>query len=541
MKHIIKRIIPVLLLLCMVVSLLPGTAAAAGKITTTPTGYTSAEDVQYVKSGKYVLNWGARGEDCTFLTTYAEDFYTGSYTYDILSEKAGGSGTSNAYSSELYKALQSMMKAEHSHQTAYQETRYQYCYTDCLLSDKSHISSFYSGKELSGTWDGGATWNREHTWPNSKGLGGNDENDIMMLRPTWVSENSSRGNTAYGQSSGYYDPGVSVRGDCARIVLYVYVRWGNTSHMWGRSGVMESLDVLLQWMEEDPVDTWEMGRNDAVQSITGTRNVFVDYPEYAWLMFGREIPEDMTTPSGIASDGSSSNPGDTTCKHSTTVIRNAKNATCTTAGYTGDTYCSDCQKKLSSGSTIPAKGHTNANNDNLCDVCGEIVNCSHAATEVKDAKEATCSEAGYTGDTYCTVCGEKIASGESVPVVAHTEQVVNAKNATCTTAGYTGDTICSVCGTQIAAGKTIPATFEHTYGDWTVMKEATGKEAGRQQRVCASCGKKEIQPIPATGEAGALQTWHWIVIAGSAALAGCTVFLVVFIGKRRKKEQNGNL
>ena len=181
MKHIITRIIPVLLLLCMVVSLLPGTAAAAGKITTTPTGYTSAEDVQYVKRGKYVLNWGARGEDCTFLTTYAEDFYTGSYTYDILSEEAGGSGTSNAYSSELYQALQSMMKAEHSHQTAYQETRYQYCYTDCLLSDKSHISSFYSGKELSGTWDGGATWNREHTWPNSKGLGGNDENDIMML------------------------------------------------------------------------------------------------------------------------------------------------------------------------------------------------------------------------------------------------------------------------------------------------------------------------------------------------------------------------
>ena len=44
---------------------------------------------------------------------------------------------------------------------------------------------------------------------------------------------------------------------------------------------MESLDVLLLWMEQDPVDTWELGRNDAVQAITGTRNVFVDYPEYA--------------------------------------------------------------------------------------------------------------------------------------------------------------------------------------------------------------------------------------------------------------------
>jgi hypothetical protein len=50
-------------------------------------------------------------------------------------------------------------------------------------------------------------------------------------------------------------------------------------------------------MEQDPVDTWEMGRNDAVQSITGTRNVFVDYPEYAWLLFGEECPKDLVTPS----------------------------------------------------------------------------------------------------------------------------------------------------------------------------------------------------------------------------------------------------
>ena len=43
-----------------------------------------------------------------------------------------------------------------------------------------------------------------------------------------------------------------------------------------------------------------MGRNDAVQSITGTRNVFVDYPEYAYLLFGREVPESLVTPSGEA-------------------------------------------------------------------------------------------------------------------------------------------------------------------------------------------------------------------------------------------------
>ncbi len=269
-------------------------------ITTTATGYTSAHQVSYKKSGNYIANWGARGEDCTFLSTYAQSFYTGSYVYDTLSERKGGIAQGDAPSSDLYKQLQALMKSKHSHQTSYNETRDQYKYTDCVRNDTSTISSFYSGKSLSGKWDGGDTWNREHTWPNSKGLDGNDENDIMMLRPTWKQENSSRGNTAYGLGSGYYDPGESVRGDCARIVLYVYVRWGNTGKMWGTSGVIQNMNVLLEWMAEDPVDTWEMGRNDAVQAITGTRNVFVDYPEYAWLLFGQKMPDDMVTPSGEA-------------------------------------------------------------------------------------------------------------------------------------------------------------------------------------------------------------------------------------------------
>lgn len=306
MKRLAKFFLPAALVVSLTVPAVSAKAQTvrAAEITTTATGYTSAEDVEYVKSGNYVVNWGARNEDCVFLSEYAQSFYTGGYTYEILSQKSGGSSQSTAPSSALYSALQSMMKAKQTKQTSYKETRYMYCYTDCLRNDYTMISSFYSGKTLSGTWDSGSTWNREHTWPNSKGLGGNDENDIMMLRPTSVSENSSRGNTAYGESSSYFDPGESVRGDCARIVLYVYVRWGNTSNMWGTKGVMENLDVLLKWMEEDPVDTWEMGRNDAVQSITGTRNVFVDYPEYAWLLFGSEIPENLITPSFVTNDES---------------------------------------------------------------------------------------------------------------------------------------------------------------------------------------------------------------------------------------------
>ena len=47
-----------------------------------PTGYKKASDVEYVKSGSYIANWGAREEDCVFLSTYAQNFYTGSNTYE---------------------------------------------------------------------------------------------------------------------------------------------------------------------------------------------------------------------------------------------------------------------------------------------------------------------------------------------------------------------------------------------------------------------------------------------------------------------------
>ncbi len=279
-------------------------------VTTTPTGYTEASDVVYktFKNGSYsgVMNWGARGEDCVFLSPNAEAFYVGSYTYDTLSDLQGGTSQSNAASSALYKALQSMMKNEHSHIISYDATRPLYAYTDCVSNDSSRIVSFYTGEFYTSTWNSGNIWNREHMWPRSKCINQSkkeDSADIMMLRPESASANSSRGNKGYGEGSAFYDPGESSRGDCARVILYGYTRWGNTGYMWGASGVIENLEILLRWMEEDPVDTWEMGRNDAVESITGTRNVFVDYPEYAWLLFGREIPDDMVTPSGIAASG----------------------------------------------------------------------------------------------------------------------------------------------------------------------------------------------------------------------------------------------
>ena len=302
MKKITMRTLAWLTSLMLVVSLF----AAAFVL---PVG---AATVDYVYSGKYVYNWGERDEPATFLSPMAEDFYAdNNVTYQRLASYSGSSTVSSVPYSALFSQLHELMYDNLDNPTSYDATRDLFKYTDCENSGGS-ISSFYSGKAIGPSWDGGKTWNREHVWPNSKSNGGSNSNtqretDIMMLRPASVSENSSRSNTAYGEGSKFYDPnelGQNVRGDAARIVLYVYVCWGGSDkhdgaldYMWGSSGVMESKDVLLKWMEEDPVDTWELGRNDSVEAITGTRNVFVDYPELAFLLFNEDVPDNYDTPS----------------------------------------------------------------------------------------------------------------------------------------------------------------------------------------------------------------------------------------------------
>ena len=296
----------------------PATAA------TTATNYESADDVVYVKNDNYIYNWGAREEDCTFLSTLAVGFHSGDYSFEKISSHKGGTDEIDTPSSELYNALQEFMIKNHKTLTTYNGTKSLYCYTDCVSSDTQYLSSFYLGESYESSWPyGGDPWNREHVWPRSKcknkksGSEKEETADIMTLRATNKNENSSRNNKAYANqstvdknSADFYNPdknGQDIKGDCARMLLYNYTRWGTVpeilSHMWGADGVIEDLTTLLSWMQSDPVDTWEMGRNDAVQSITGTRNVFVDYPEYAWLLFGKEVPTDMVTPSGLAKSG----------------------------------------------------------------------------------------------------------------------------------------------------------------------------------------------------------------------------------------------
>ena len=165
--------------------------------------------------------------------------------------------------------------------------------TDLVLTDASKnegkMICYYCHEEMNGKWDGGVTWNREHVWPQSlgwfetKAAGA----DIHHLRPAHQSENSSRGNTRYGESQGFYEPKDDVKGDAARILFYMYTRYSEADE-YALTRVVENWDMLLRWNQLDPVDDLERQRNDVGYAIQGNRNPFIDHPEYAYYIWNTD-------------------------------------------------------------------------------------------------------------------------------------------------------------------------------------------------------------------------------------------------------------
>lgn len=160
--------------------------------------------------------------------------------------------------------------------------------------------------------------------------------------------------------------------------------------------------------------------------------------------------------------------------HQHTEVRNVKEATCTKEGYTGDTYCTDCGEKLSDGKILSKKDHD---------------------YEIKDHKDATCTEDGYT-TSFCKNCGDE--KKETIKATGHLHtEIKNAKEATCTKAGYTGDTYCKDCGEKISSGEVIEK-LAHTWDEGNVTKEADCIEAGVVTYTCRKCGATKTEDIPMT-------------------------------------------
>ena len=200
-------------------------------------------------------------------------------------------------------------------------------------------------------------------------------------------------------------------------------------------------------------------------------------------------------------------------------IRNKKEATCSSTGYTGDTYCSVCNKKLSSGETIAKKEHTWVKQDNIpatcekggmevekCSVCGETKETQisdplgHDYGEWKVTKEPTCTKYG-TKKRICKRCNEYEIDVIDPTGHQHTK-IIDQKKATCEEKGYSGDLYCEDCRLIIQLGHDIAATG-HTWDDGEITKEPTQTATGIKTYTCKTCHKTRTETIPM------LKGHHW--------------------------------
>ena len=157
----------------------------------------------------------------------------------------------------------------------------------------------------------GDCYNREHLWPQSwANKDAKHKTDLHHVYPTdgkvngmrdnwafgevnnpiWTSQNGCKlgPNTVSGFSGQVFEPIDEYKGDIARALMFVSVRYYTQDSNWNSSDMTTKSEIkpwaitmLLRWHEEDPVSEKEINRNNAVYGYQGNRNPFVDVPEFA--------------------------------------------------------------------------------------------------------------------------------------------------------------------------------------------------------------------------------------------------------------------
>lgn len=248
---------------------------------------------------------------------------------------SGATGTGATLKSQLEEA----MSTGHVQQN-YGAYRYMSEVIDADLNRPGNITLVYNRASVSGSWDSGRTWNREHVWPQSRQPGSSSNSrkgnlgDPHALRPCNPSLNSSRSNQpfgfadttgSYGSLGSYYFPGDTDKGDIARSLFYSDTRWSSQGLSlvdgWPSSNQMGDLDALIAWHYLDVPDEFERRRNHAIFSSSFTerdgsisynyystknRNAYIDRPEFVWSVYVGNNDSQLFVGANPATDGDSS-------------------------------------------------------------------------------------------------------------------------------------------------------------------------------------------------------------------------------------------
>ena len=190
----------------------------------------------------------------------------------------------NTSNSQLHTNLKSLVYAR---ELGYDAAKKWLLEADRDINNPNKLRGIYDQVLFNRAWDGAATWNREHVWPQSK-LGGAGKGEAHNLRVSGVRINSTRGNMPFSENASstgtlgyrigsYWWPGSIDKGDVARILMFMYLRHGLRLN--DSTGDMGQLSLLLKWHREDPVDAFEIQRNNVIHIAQGNRNPFIDHPE----------------------------------------------------------------------------------------------------------------------------------------------------------------------------------------------------------------------------------------------------------------------
>ena len=178
-----------------------------------------------------------------------------------------------------------------------------------------------------------------------------------------------------------------------------------------------------------------------------------------------------------------------------------KQPTCTEEGIRTFT-CTNCGKSYTESIPMIAHSYEAVRTDPdcthmgyttyTCSVCGDSYKADFVDAAGHDCEATvvapTCEGYGYT-ENHCKHCDYTYISEIRQPL-GHDDKLTGAKDATCTEPGYTGDMVCTRCGEVHSKGEEIPA-LGHDYGDWTTVKEADCFHTGLEERKCGRCGETE--------------------------------------------------